>query len=42
MYIKELDYGTPLVRKTAAILASAALLSLVVVPLLAIGMQIVG
>ncbi|GAM98009.1 hypothetical protein U91I_01639 [alpha proteobacterium U9-1i] len=42
MYIRELDYGTPLARKTASILVAAVLLSLVLVPILAVGAQIVA
>lgn len=42
MYIKELDYGTPLARKTAAILAGAVLVTLLLLPLLAVGLQIVA
>lgn len=42
MYIKELDYGTPLARKTAALLAGAALTALVLLPLLAVAVQVVA
>jgi len=42
MYIRELDYGTPVARKTASIIVAAVLVSFIVLPILAVGLQIVA
>jgi nitrate reductase NapE component len=42
MYIRELDYGTPVARKTASIIVAAVLLSFIILPILSVGLQIVA
>lgn len=42
LYVKALDHGSPLTRLIAHLLASAALTVLVAVPLVSVGLQIVG
>ncbi len=42
MYVRELDYGTPVARKTASILVAAVLISFIVLPILAVGARIVA
>jgi hypothetical protein len=42
MYVRELDYGTPVARKTASIIVAAVLISFIVLPILAVGARIVA